>query len=59
MFKGSKNVEPDQHPSLDHERRRPGNAYTDEDATVFWETVPAQYLPLVLWLEADRMASLA
>ena len=34
------------------------NAYTTEDATVFWETVPAQYLPLVLWLEADRMASL-
>jgi zinc protease len=34
------------------------NAFTDEDATVFWETVPAQYLPLVLWLEADRMASL-
>ena len=25
---------------------------------MFWETVPAQYLPLVLWLEADRMASL-
>jgi zinc protease len=34
------------------------NAFTDEDATVYWETVPAQYLPLVLWLEADRMASL-
>src|SRR6185503_9742060 len=26
--------------------------------TVFWQTFPAQYLPLVLWLEADRMASL-
>jgi zinc protease len=25
---------------------------------VFWETVPAQYLPLSLWLEADRMATL-
>ena len=25
---------------------------------MFWETVPAQYLPLVLWLEADRMATL-
>jgi zinc protease len=34
------------------------NAYTTEDVTVFWETVPSQYLPLVLWLEADRMASL-
>jgi zinc protease len=34
------------------------NAYTTEDVTVFWETVPAQHLPLALWLEADRMASL-
>ena len=34
------------------------NAYTTDDETVFWETVPAQYLPLVLWLEADRMATL-
>ena len=34
------------------------NAYTNEDETVFWETLPAQYLPLALWLEADRMASL-
>src|SRR6185436_12147193 len=34
------------------------NAFTDEDATVYWETVPSQHLPLVLWLEADRMASL-
>jgi zinc protease len=25
---------------------------------VFWETLPAQYLPLAAWLEADRMASL-
>ena len=34
------------------------NAYTTDDETVFWETVPAQYLPLMLWLEADRMATL-
>jgi zinc protease len=34
------------------------NASTDEDATIFWQTVPAQYLPLVLWLEADRLGSL-
>ena len=34
------------------------NAYTDEDATVYWETVPSTYLPVVLWLEADRMRNL-
>jgi zinc protease len=58
MFKGSKNVRPDQHPSLITSIGGQSNAFTDEDTTVFWETVPAQYLPLVLWLEADRMASL-
>ena len=25
---------------------------------MFWQTFPQQYLPLVLWLEADRMATL-
>jgi zinc protease len=58
MFKGSKNVGPDEHPSRITSVGGQSNAFTDEDATVFWETVPSQYLPLVLWLEADRMASL-
>ena len=58
MFKGSKNVEPEAHPSWISEHRRPEQRLHTEDATVFWETVPSQYLPLVLWLEADRMATL-
>jgi zinc protease len=58
MFKGSKNVEPEGHPSYISSVGGQSNAYTNEDATVFWQTTPAQYLPLVLWLEADRMASL-
>jgi zinc protease len=58
MFKGSKNVEPEEHPSLISSVGGLSNAYTNEDSTVFWQTFPAQYLPLVLWLEADRMASL-
>ena len=58
MFKGSKNVEPEGHPSYISSVGGQSNAYTNEDATVFWETVPSHYLPLVLWLEADRMASL-
>src|ERR671919_1230648 len=58
MFKGSKNVEPEGHPSWISSVGGQSNAYTTEDATVFWQTTPAQYLPLVLWLEADRMASL-
>jgi zinc protease len=58
MFKGSRNVEPEGHPSWISSIGGQSNAYTTEDATVFWQTFPAQYLPLVLWLEADRMASL-
>jgi zinc protease len=58
MFKGSKNVRPDQHPSWITSIGGEANAETDEDTTIYWETVPAQHLPLALWLEADRMASL-
>jgi zinc protease len=58
MFKGSKNVEPELHTSLIASVGGRSNAYTTEDETVFWQTFPQQYLPLVLWLEADRMATL-
>ena len=58
MFKGSKNVENEAHISWISGVGGQSNATTNEDATVFWQTFPAQYLPLVLWLEADRMASL-
>src|SRR5436305_15193679 len=58
MFKGSKNVEPESHTSLISSVGGQSNAYTNDDETVFWETVPAQYLPLAVWLEADRMATL-
>src|SRR5436190_16662012 len=58
MFKGSKNVEPEGHTSMVASVGGQSNAYTQDDVTVFWETVPAQYLPLALWLEADRMATL-
>ena len=58
MFKGSKNVEPDSHTSIVAGVGGRSNAYTTEDITVFWQTLPAQHLPLALWLEADRMATL-
>jgi zinc protease len=58
MFKGSRNVRPDAHPSWITSIGGESNAETDEDSTIYWQTVPAHYLPLVLWLEADRMASL-
>src|SRR5687767_5039046 len=58
MFKGSRNVEPDSHTSIIASVGGRSNAYTTEDETVFWQTLPAHYLPLALWLEADRMATL-
>src|SRR5947199_7248293 len=58
MFKGSKNVQPEAHTSMLASVGGQSNAYTTDDETVFWETAPAQYLPLTLWLEADRMATL-
>src|SRR6478736_7000462 len=58
MFKGSKNVEPESHTSIIAGVGGRSNAYTTEDETVFWQTLPAQYLPLALWMEADRMATL-
>ena len=58
MFKGSRNVEPEQHTSIVASVGGQANAYTTEDTTVFWETVPSHYLPLVLWMEGDRMATL-
>jgi zinc protease len=58
MFKGSKNVSPEGHTSMVSGRGGQSNAYTTEDETVFWSTLPASDLPLALWLEADRMATL-
>ena len=58
MFKGSKNVRAEAHTSMIATVGGQSNAYTTEDETVFWETAPSQYLPLLLWLEADRLASL-
>jgi len=58
MFKGSKNVGPEEHTSVIASVGGQSNAYTTDDETVFWQTLPSQYLPLASWLEADRMATL-
>ena len=58
MFRGSANVGPEEHMRLIREAGGTVNAYTDFDRTVYWQTVPSNHLDRVLWLEADRMASL-
>ena len=59
MFKGSAHVPPEEHARIIEAAGGVDNAYTNDDVTVFWETVPSNYLERVLWLEADRMASLS
>ena len=58
MFRGSANVGPEEHMRYVREAGGAVNAYTNFDRTVYWQTVPSNHLERVLWLEADRMASL-
>lgn len=58
MFDGTSNVGQEQFSSYIVRSGGEDNAYTTEDATVFWETIPSSNLPLALWLEADRMRNL-
>jgi zinc protease len=58
MFKGSAHVAPEEHSRIVESAGGVDNAYTNDDVTVYWETVPSNFLERVLWLEADRMASL-
>jgi predicted Zn-dependent peptidase len=55
MFQGSQNIGPLQHIALINRVGGDFNATTSEDLTLFYQTVPANQLPLVLWLESDRM----
>jgi zinc protease len=58
MFQGSKNIRKNEH--FGHVLRSGGscNAFTMQDATVYFETLPSNGLETALWLESDRMNSL-
>jgi len=58
MFKGSANVAPEEHINFLNSIGGRFNATTDFDRTLYFQTFPSQYLERVLWMEADRMASL-
>jgi len=58
MFMGSLNVGPMQHFGYVSRVGGEPNASTTEDLTYFYQTVPANQLALVLWLESDRMKAL-
>jgi zinc protease len=58
MFQGSRNIGSMQHIHFISKIGGVLNAVTTEDRTIFFQTVPANQLALVLWLESDRMISL-
>jgi zinc protease len=58
MFKGSANVGPGEHDALIVNNGGSPNGTTNEDRTLYFETVPSNQLELALFLEGDRMRSL-
>ncbi len=58
MFQGSKHVADEQHFKVITESGGNMNGTTNSDRTNYYQTVPANQLEKVLWLEADRMGFL-
>jgi len=59
MFQGSAHVKKSEHFQLVERAGGNENGSTQEDRTNYFEVVPSNRLNLALWLEADRMRSLA
>lgn len=59
MFQGSENVPKAGHFQFISNAGGTMNGTTSSERTNYFETLPASQLPLALWLESDRMRSLA
>jgi predicted Zn-dependent peptidase len=59
MFQGSENVGKSEHFMLVYNNGGTMNGTTNEDRTNYFEALPANQLEMALFLEADRMRSLA
>lgn len=59
MFQGSENVPKAGHFQYIMKAGGTMNGTTSSERTNYYETLPANQLPLALWLESDRMRSLA
>lgn len=59
MFQGSANVKKGDHMALVQQAGGIMNGSTADDRTNYYQTLPSNRLNLGLWLEADRMRSLA
>ncbi len=58
MFQGSEHVDDEEHFRIISEAGGTLNGTTNTDRTNYYQTVPANQLETVLWLEADRMGFL-
>ena len=58
MFKGSKNVKPEEHSRIIQLNGGTDNAFTTRDFTAYFQNLPSSKLELAAHLEADRMEHL-
>jgi zinc protease len=58
MFRGSKDLGPEEFARLIQAKGGEVNAFTTQDNTSYFENLPAQHLELVVRLEADRLLNL-
>ena len=58
MFKSTTNLPPETFDRLTEDVGGSNNAFTADDTTAYFETVPANHLERMLFAEADRMGSL-
>ncbi|MGZ4811092.1 MAG: M16 family metallopeptidase, partial [Thermoanaerobaculia bacterium] len=58
MFKSTKNMPSEMMDRLTEDVGGYNNATTQEDATIYFEVVPSNYLETLLWAEGERMGSL-
>lgn len=56
MFAGSENIAPDGHSKIIDAVGGRDNAFTTEDVTAYFDTVPSDRLSLIMELEAERLA---
>ena len=59
MFKSTRNQKSENFDRLTEDVGGANNAFTMQDVTVYFETVPSNYLETLLWAEADRLANLS
>src|ERR1041385_7569148 len=58
MFKSTRNMKAEMMDRLTEDVGGANNAFTEDDVTVYYETIPSNYLEALLWAEAERLSGL-